>query len=185
MAFCNVWTGLISLSLILVAGLFFCLRQDPQDATSHEKRWTPNGSHLRPLKEGEGHPFLQNYWYRYVYDTAKTQNKTDWYACSIMPVHSQGPTIYVKRMNLTETSCAISMGLLGHTDKKFFLMPNQSLISNLSGIFAKTNRTTMNITLRSDQRLNYSCDPENCTCDRKRWQPFNITWKSEPFKDSP
>ncbi|MEQ2170277.1 hypothetical protein GOODEAATRI_033873 [Goodea atripinnis] len=99
-----------------------------------------------------------------------------------MPVHSQGPTIYVKAMNLTETSCAISMGLIGYTNKKFFLMPNQSFIFNTSGMWTDENQTVVNSTLRSDQRLNYSCDPENCTCDRKQWQPLNITGKSEPFK---
>ncbi|MEQ2254065.1 hypothetical protein ILYODFUR_039118 [Ilyodon furcidens] len=124
MALCNMWTGLISVSLIMAAVLFLLPRQDPGERTP-QKRWTTDGTHLRPLtEEHDAHPFLQNYWYRYVYDTAKTQNKTDCYVCSIMPVHSQGPTIYVKRMTLTETSCAISMGLIGYTNKKFFLMPN-------------------------------------------------------------
>ncbi|MED6250135.1 hypothetical protein ATANTOWER_025269 [Ataeniobius toweri] len=142
MAFCNMWTGLISLSLILVAGLFLCLRQDPQDATSHEKRWTPDGSHLRPLKRGGGHLFLQNYWYRYVYETAKAQNKTDCYVCSIMPVHSQGPTVYVRKIYFTEAACAFSVGLWGYAKHIHFTVPGQNLTEGEGiQVVGKDNKT--------------------------------------------
>ncbi|MEQ2293801.1 hypothetical protein AMECASPLE_037276, partial [Ameca splendens] len=163
MALCNRWTGLISLSLILVAGLFLCLKQDPQEAIPHQKRWTSDGTHLRPLTEGhDTHPFLQNYWYRYVFDTAKTQNKTDCYVCSIMPVHSQGPTIYVKAMNDSQANCASSFGALGYARRDQFILPGQFPAAN--------------------QSLNYTCNPHNCTCP-DFWRAFNITEeeKVSPF----
>ncbi|MEQ2242263.1 hypothetical protein ILYODFUR_033889 [Ilyodon furcidens] len=107
MAPCKMWTGFKGLSLALVIGLFLCMQQTPQDAAPHRKRWTPDGSHLRALGEGDrGHPFLQNYWYHYVYDTVKSQNKTDCYVCSCMPTHSLGPTIYAKAMNKSQAKCA-------------------------------------------------------------------------------
>ncbi|MEQ2195999.1 hypothetical protein XENOCAPTIV_021815 [Xenoophorus captivus] len=158
MAPCKVW---ISLGVIPALTLGFFLCHSKKEATSHQKRWTPVRSHLRPLGSAESHPFLQNYWYRYVYDTAKSLNKTDCYVCSVMPVHSQGPTIYVKAMNDSPANCATSFGKLGYAFRQYFIIPRQ---------FPQENQT-----------LNYTCNPHNC--DSEFWNALNITeeHKVPPF----
>ncbi|MEQ2305398.1 hypothetical protein AMECASPLE_037426 [Ameca splendens] len=120
------------------------------------KDGTPDGTHLRPIGgKDTAHPFLQNYWYRYVYDTTKSQKKTDCYVCSVMPVHSQGPTIYVRAMNDSQANCATSFKKLGYASRQYFIIPGQ---------FPQENQT-----------LNYTCNPHNCTCDSEFWNALNIT----------
>ncbi|MED6250219.1 hypothetical protein ATANTOWER_027091 [Ataeniobius toweri] len=146
MAPCKMWTGLIGLSIALALGLFFCLQQAPQDAGSHRKRRTPDGSHLRPLGKGDrGHPFLQNYWYRYVYGTVKSQNKTDCYVCSYMPTHSLGPTVYATAMNKSQAKCAASFGGSGY---QYYL-------------------------LKIDDNYPYTTGLRNGTCDTMFWVDFH------------
>ncbi|MED6253466.1 hypothetical protein ATANTOWER_030341 [Ataeniobius toweri] len=153
---CKVWTVITGLSLAIAIGLFFCLQQAPQDAVPHRKRWTPDGSHLRPLGEGDrGHPFLQNYWYRYVHDIARAQNKTNCYVCSRMPTHSQGPTIYAKTMDDSQANCAEAFGGSGFAHHSYFV----------------------------NVRLSPTVGVTNYTCDPSFWVDFNTTKqnKAPPF----
>ncbi|MED6246513.1 hypothetical protein ATANTOWER_019060 [Ataeniobius toweri] len=114
MASCKVWTGVIGLTFVLAIRLFLCPQQAEKDATPHQRRWTPDGMHLRPIGgEDTRHPFLQNYWYCYVHDTAKARNKNDCYVCSLMPTHSQGPTVYAQPMNISQAKCAASFAGIG------------------------------------------------------------------------
>ncbi|MEQ2253624.1 hypothetical protein ILYODFUR_034136 [Ilyodon furcidens] len=88
-------------------------------------------------------------------DTAKSQNKTDCYVCSVMPVHSQGPTIYVKAMNDSQAYCPTSFRKLGYASRQYFIIPGQ---------FPQESHT-----------LNYTYNPHNCTCDSEFWNALNIT----------
>ncbi|XP_048843204.1 uncharacterized protein LOC125715510 isoform X6 [Brienomyrus brachyistius] len=105
--------GKVTLGVILFMGIVGLLLHSPEQVF-RPPRWTHDGSHLRPISTNETHPFLQNYWYRYVYDSAKKDNLTNCYVCTHMPSHADGLTIYGKPMNKSQAKCAASFAGVGY-----------------------------------------------------------------------
>ncbi len=149
------WKLTAGLLACLAAALFFLLQgpQDHQNEIRRHKSWTPDGSHLKPPSSGHTHPFMLNYWYRYVHDTVKSRNQSNCYVCSYMPQHSEGPIIYAKSMNKTQAKCATSFGGSGYQ--------KSSIIVN-----------------DTDP---YSPGLKNGTCSLNFWIDFNVTKSNITF----
>ncbi|CAI5677100.1 unnamed protein product [Oreochromis niloticus] len=101
---------LISLTLtVLVAGCLILLKMDPRERT--KKAWTHDNSHLDKMTQDHNHPWMNNAWYRYVYNRTTEKNC---FVCSHMPATSVHATIYGKVPSL-ETSMCIHMKVINGT----------------------------------------------------------------------
>ncbi|XP_048843290.1 uncharacterized protein LOC125715571 isoform X3 [Brienomyrus brachyistius] len=174
--------GKVTLGVILVVGLVWLSLLSPAPL-QHLRRWTHDDFHLRPLPADHSHPFMQNYWYRYVHDTVTAKNVTNCYVCSVMPTHSEGPTVYGKAMNISQAKCAASFAGIGYQSRL-------SLIFSLAGedvniTIPGTNRMTVVRIKYQEATGNYPDDVgfQNGTCIQDFWVDFAVakTNVSLPF----
>ncbi|CAI5696994.1 unnamed protein product [Oreochromis niloticus] len=101
---------LISLTLtVLVAGCLIPLKMDPRERT--KKAWTHDNSHLDKMTQDHNHPWMNNAWYRYVYNRTTEKN---YFVCSHKPATSVHAIIYGKVPSL-ETSMCIHMKVINGT----------------------------------------------------------------------
>ncbi|XP_048858230.1 endogenous retrovirus group FC1 Env polyprotein-like [Brienomyrus brachyistius] len=171
--------GKVTLGVILVVGLVW-LSLLPLAPLQHLRRWTHDDFHLRPLPADHSHPFMKNYWYRYVHDTVTAKNVTNCYVCSVMPTHSEGPTVYGKPMNMSQAKCAASFAGIGYQSIV-------SLIFSVDGDYVNiTTNGSGNITVKTvvqDATGIYPDDPgfQNGTCLQDFWVDFNVTKTNVSF----
>lgn len=83
-----------------------------------QKRWTHDNSHLRDLNQDHNHPWMNNAWYRYVYDRTRTDNSTECYVCSHMPTTAVHATIYGKAPELDEVMCVFNKATTGNCTRR-------------------------------------------------------------------
>ncbi|XP_039880813.1 uncharacterized protein LOC120729346 isoform X1 [Simochromis diagramma] len=75
------------------------------------KRWTHDNSHLTEMTQDHIHPWMNNAWYRYLYNTIEEK---ECYVCSHMPSTSVYPTIYGRMMDSHwQSECAASFASIG------------------------------------------------------------------------
>lgn len=69
-----------------------------------------NNSHLTEMTQDHIHPWMNNAWYRYLYNTIEEK---ECYVCSHMPSTSVYPTIYGRMMDSHwQSECAASLEAL-------------------------------------------------------------------------
>ncbi|KAL3972577.1 N-acetylgalactosaminide alpha-2,6-sialyltransferase (sialyltransferase 7E) [Sarotherodon galilaeus] len=102
---------LLVASIALLVSLLTLTRKKEDEQHHLQTRWTHDNSHLRDMTHDHIHPWMNNAWYRYVYDSTPTK---DCYICSHMPPTTQHATLYGKAMNMTQAKCAASYASLGY-----------------------------------------------------------------------
>lgn len=90
--------------------LSLCL-DDCQAGNSRQRRWTHDNSHLADMTRDHIHPWMNNAWYRYVFNITKEK---DCYVCSHMPATSVHATLYGKPMQRSQSMCAASFAHTGY-----------------------------------------------------------------------
>ncbi|XP_026041289.1 uncharacterized protein LOC113032515 isoform X2 [Astatotilapia calliptera] len=102
------------MAVILVMMLFWLIPgRAPRTAPTipRLKRWTHDNSHLTEMTQDHLHPWMNNAWYRYLYNTIEDK---DCYVCSHMPSISVYPTIYGHMMSSHwQSECAASFASIG------------------------------------------------------------------------
>uniref|UniRef100_A0A3Q2VRQ0 Envelope glycoprotein n=1 Tax=Haplochromis burtoni TaxID=8153 RepID=A0A3Q2VRQ0_HAPBU len=106
---------LLVASIALLVSLLLLTQKKDHEQHHLEKRWSYDNSHLRDLDKDHNHAWMNNAWYRYVYDRVHAEdNYTDCYVCSHMPTTAIHATIYGKPPTTSEALCIYDKAITGN-----------------------------------------------------------------------
>ncbi|CAI5657760.1 syncytin-2 [Oreochromis niloticus] len=157
---------------VLVTACFLLLRPDP---TPHQKRaWMHDNSHLDKMTQDHNHPWMNNAWYRYVYNRTTERSC---YICSHMPVTSVHASIFGKTPNPSQSMCIMFKALTGNCSDRGMVLLKAVTASQMSyNLPACVNQTTENAhRRRSDCIQNFTTT--NFTCDEENWVNIDVSNK--------
>lgn len=175
---------LLITSLALLACLL-TLWQWRRDHPNRKKRWSYDNSHLRDLDKDHNHPWMNNAWYRYVYDRVHAEdNYTDCYVCSHMPTTAIHATIYGKPPTTSEALCIYDKAITGNCS-----LPGQPVMVIGGSIKDQSKETCQNgtryIVPQTLKSLIYNFT--NCThyypnfnytCNERYWVHLSVSHKT-------
>lgn len=172
---------LLSAILLSLVALFAIFTLQGSYKRNLKKRWTHDNSHLRDLNQDHNHPWMNNAWYKYVYDRTRTDNSTECYVCSHMPTTAIHATIYGMAPELDEAMCIFNKAITGNCSRRDLMTTGLALkgqstkkkdqipwcndtdvkrvmkpISQQRVIFKQTTHCAYNLT-----NWNYACDEEH------------------------
>lgn len=140
---------------------------------------------LRDLDKDHNHPWMNNVWYRYVYDRVHAEdNYTDCYVCSHMPTTAIHATIYGKPPTKSEALCIYDKAITGNCS-----LPGQPVMVIGGSIKDQSMETCQNGTryIVPQQLKYYIYNFTNCThyypnfnytCNERYWVHLNVNHRT-------
>lgn len=176
--------------VLLVAGTallvsLLMLTRKTEDTQHHlQKKWSHDNTHLKDMDKEHNYPWMNNAWYRYVYDRVHAErNITDCYVCSHMPTTALHATVYGKAPTMSEALCIYDKAITGNC-----LTPGNPVMVIGGSIKDQSRETCANATRhivpRSVKAFIYNitnCTQEypnnNYTCNAAYWVHVNVSHK--------